>query len=185
MSNVMGQDALTMIWQDGGVGLALDSHYEKIQETFIGVNMDTLNIHDWNWVDNGTRVLNFKKLWAKASEEESAQFHYDGQCGAEYQIFYERDPTNNGKPVFEWSAYDHIPLNDSTFPTANPNKKPCGNGWWDFMHANSVDKCPDGEYILSARHCDTIYKIQRDGKIRWRLGGNKNDFKSDFTFSRQ
>lgn len=55
-------------------------------------------------------------------------------------------------------------------------------------HANSVDKTPEGDYILSARHTDTIYKVSgEDGEIIWRLGGLKSDFPIDeeWRFSRQ
>jgi hypothetical protein len=54
-------------------------------------------------------------------------------------------------------------------------------------HANSVDKTPDGDYIFSARHCDTIFKIShKDGSIVWRLGGKQSDFKTDdVKFTRQ
>ena len=39
-------------------------------------------------------------------------------------------------------------------------------------HANSVDKFPDGDYLFSGRHSDTVYKIShKDGSIVWRLSG--------------
>lgn len=54
-------------------------------------------------------------------------------------------------------------------------------------HSNSVDKTPDGDYFLSSRHTDTIYKVSgKDGHIIWRLGGKMSDFgHGDWTFSRQ
>lgn len=54
-------------------------------------------------------------------------------------------------------------------------------------HGNSIDKCPDGDYVFSARHCDTIYKIShKDGSIVWRLGGKQPSFDmGDVLFSRQ
>ena len=55
-------------------------------------------------------------------------------------------------------------------------------------HANSVDKTPDGNYLFSSRHCDTIYKISHeDGSIMWRLGGGQSDFElgEGVKFSRQ
>lgn len=53
---------------------------------------------------------------------------------------------------------------------------------------NSIDKFPDGDYLLSSRHTDTIYKISHiDGSIIWRLGGVKSDFVfgNNAKFSRQ
>lgn len=54
-------------------------------------------------------------------------------------------------------------------------------------HANSVDKVPDGDYVFSGRHCDTIFKISHvDGSIVWRLGGKNSDFEMNgIKFSRQ
>lgn len=51
---------------------------------------------------------------------------------------------------------------------------------WDYFHINSVDKDFDGNYLISARHASTIYKINGStSEIIWRLGGRR----SDFTFS--
>src|ERR1700760_3689055 len=47
----------------------------------------------------------------------------------------------------------------------------------DITHFNSIDKFPDGDYLLSSRHTDTLYKVSHlDGSIVWRLGGVKSDF---------
>lgn len=48
---------------------------------------------------------------------------------------------------------------------------------WEILHLNAIDKFDDGDYLLSARHMDAIYKIShKDGSIVWQLGGLKNDF---------
>lgn len=45
-------------------------------------------------------------------------------------------------------------------------------------HSNSIDKLPDGDYLMSARHGYALYKISaKDGSIVWRLGGKNSDFK--------
>lgn len=59
---------------------------------------------------------------------------------------------------------------------------------WDYLHINSVDKDKHGDYLLSARHFSTIFKINgTDGSIIWRLGGKHPDFKQidDWTFGFQ
>lgn len=38
---------------------------------------------------------------------------------------------------------------------------------------------------MSARHTDTIYKIDPNGTITWRLGGIESDFEADFGFAKQ
>lgn len=54
-------------------------------------------------------------------------------------------------------------------------------------HTNALDKFTDGDYLLSARHADTLYKISKDdGHIVWRLGGRFSDFEmGDWNFTRQ
>ena len=55
-----------------------------------------------------------------------------------------------------------------------------------IRHANSVDKFPDGDYLLCGRHTDTLYKISgKDGSIVWRFGGKHSDFEFDDYFSGQ
>ena len=57
-------------------------------------------------------------------------------------------------------------------------------------HSNAIDKFADGNYIISTRHADTIYKISKDdGSIIWRLhgqGGKRSDFEMiNLNFTRQ
>lgn len=61
---------------------------------------------------------------------------------------------------------------------------------WDYVHINSVDKAPDGTYLVSARHLDTIFAVSPSPdageSILWRLGGPRSSFRLDgFGFARQ
>ena len=48
---------------------------------------------------------------------------------------------------------------------------------WDWFHINAVDQNADGDYLVSARHVSTIYKVSgQDGHVIWRLGGKMSDF---------
>ena len=74
------------------------------------------------------------------------------------------DLDENHKPVWLWSAFDHLDLN--RHPMAFP----------DWNHSNSLEYSPDDKaLILSMRHQDWILKInyndgQGDGSILWKLG---------------
>ncbi|KAL4790541.1 ASST-domain-containing protein [Aspergillus venezuelensis] len=86
-----------------------------------------------------------------------------------------------GNRTFQWNAHDHIGL-DESFVFVHTDEKPNP----DYAHLNSVQKTDNGNYLLSARHCDTIYYIDGlDGHIIWRLGGRKSSFAQDFHFERQ
>lgn len=131
-----------------------------------------------------------KKVWENATIEESRAIGYDGNCTAKWQGIREVDLAT-GETVFEWSSHGNIGL-DETTKTSGKLKKKCngnlGKGGWDILHLNAADKFTDGDYLLSSRHTDTLYKIShRDKSIVWRLGGVKSDFEflGNARFSRQ
>jgi hypothetical protein len=81
-------------------------------------------------------------------------------------IFQEIDLAT-GRLLLEWRSLDHVPLTDSYAPVeAN----------WDFFHINSVDLDGDGNLLISSRSMQTVYKLDKTGKILWRLGGKRSDF---------
>ena len=56
-----------------------------------------------------------------------------------------------------------------------------------LSHINSIDKDGNGDYLVSARHTSTVYKISGvDGHIIWQLGGKQSTFtQTNFNFSFQ
>jgi len=47
----------------------------------------------------------------------------------------------------------------------------------DTQHANCIEILLDGNLLVSLRHTDTVYKLdRRSGAILWRLGGTRSDF---------
>ena len=50
----------------------------------------------------------------------------------------------------------------------------------DYMHANSIQKLPSGDLLVSARHLDTIFTVSKaDSRITWCLGGDYSNFCSN------
>lgn len=148
------------------------------------------NMHDFNVIDDGKRVLMLTKVFENATIEESHAIGFEGNCTAKWQGFKEVDLVNKER-IFEWNAHGHIGLEEST-KTGGDLQKNCnghlGKGGWDILHLNSIDKFPDGDYLISSRHTDAVYKISHlDGSIVWRLGGVKSDFEfgDNARFSRQ
>ncbi|KAF3391435.1 hypothetical protein F1880_007902 [Penicillium rolfsii] len=48
---------------------------------------------------------------------------------------------------------------------------------WDYFHINSVEKDPEGNYLISARDTCAVHKTNgTTGEIIWRLGGLRSDF---------
>lgn len=54
-------------------------------------------------------------------------------------------------------------------------------------HINSIDRFVNGDWLVSARHANTIYRISgSDGSVVWRLGGHSSSFELvGFLFSAQ
>jgi hypothetical protein len=78
-----------------------------------------------------------------------------------------------GQVLFQWSAADHIGLQESYLAAPAGSADP-----YDFFHMNSIDVAADGNLLISARHTSTIYKIERaTGAVIWRLGGKRTDFR--------
>jgi arylsulfate sulfotransferase len=82
----------------------------------------------------------------------------------------------NNQVVFEWKTEDHPELLSATDPIYYSQY--ATNSKVDYFHFNSLTIDPnDQNFILSARHTNQIYKINRiTGEIMWRFGGNIDDF---------
>jgi hypothetical protein len=73
--------------------------------------------------------------------------------------------------LFEWHSFPRVALTESY-------AKAPRRGAYDYFHINSIDVEPNGDLLVSARNTHTLYEIDRaTGKILWRLGGKRSDFK--------
>lgn len=196
VANVSGQPHLAMQDWHGQRGVILDSSYEIWKTAPMLAAGDTFqNMHAFHVVDDGKKALPLNvRHWDAPAENSIRDVGYNGTCKVGYQGFRELDLTKPGTPiVFEWEPKEHVSLNESTYIKYNGKdydgtaKDMCIRGW-DAMHVNSVDKFPDGDYLVSARHSDTLYKISHvDESIVWRLGGKTSDFEfgDNAKFARQ
>ncbi|KXT10724.1 hypothetical protein AC579_1837 [Pseudocercospora musae] len=181
VSKYRDRNVLSMIRPEVREVVLVDDAFRIIED----VPVESLNMHDLNFIDDGKHALMITRGVVNASEELSKVTGLEhGRCEANFHGILELD-TATWEPVWNWTSYDHIGFDDTSFKYG-PATDRCKHEW-DFLHANAVDKCPDGDILLSARHTDTIYKISKEtGSIIWRLGGHKNDFDaSNVNFSRQ
>ncbi len=82
-----------------------------------------------------------------------------------------------GRVLFEWHGYPQIGIKESY---SNPPKKQLGTKPfpYDYIHLNSIDEEPNGNLLISGRNTDAVYEVsRRTGKVLWRLGGKKSDFR--------
>ena len=78
---------------------------------------------------------------------------------------------NNGEVKFDWLSTDYNDMTNWLDPAFAP--KP-GEDQPDYVHFNSIDVLPDGNWLCSFRHISSILKINRadgSGDIMWRING--------------
>lgn len=186
--NVDGQDKLSMLYAVEGNAYILDEAYAVQEKVFTGVTGVTFNMHDFHTIEDGRKYLYLQRNITEASEEMSMQeLGFNGKCKVTFPGIEERD-VKSKNILWKWDGTGNIPFSDSTMNFA-PAEVRCSSHW-DYLHSNAIDKFADGNYLFSARHSDTIYKISADdGSILWRLhghGGERSDFDmGNLNFSRQ
>jgi hypothetical protein len=185
---VGGNYMFTAIYKREDAGVIVDSSYQIRKMVRWPGGHDAANMHEFSIFDNATKVLILTREEHELSWKKSQELGYDGNCIINMNGLLELDITASPpKTLFDWSLIDHISLDEITYPT-NPNvEKECQDGW-DANHCNAVDRFDNGDYLISCRHTDALYKVSREtGSILWRLGGTRSDFKfvGNAKFSRQ
>jgi len=82
-----------------------------------------------------------------------------------------------GRVLFEWHSYPQIGVGESY---SKPPPKQLGTKPfpYDYIHLNSIDEESNGNLLVSGRNTHAVYEIsRRTGKVLWRLGGKRSDFK--------
>ena len=82
-----------------------------------------------------------------------------------------------GRVLFEWHSFPEIGIRESY---SNPPKKQLGTKPfpYDYIHINSIYEEPNGNLLISGRNTHALYEVsRRTGKVLWRLGGKKSDFR--------
>lgn len=80
-----------------------------------------------------------------------------------------------GQVVWRWNSRGHIKLGETgrwwRSVLVNPKRSRFGETF-DPVHLNSIDRDGSGRLVISSRHTDAVYGIDRaSGKILWKLGG--------------
>lgn len=111
-----------------------------------------------------------------------------------YNGFYESDSTlargyvlqefdREHHLVFQWNSNQYIHPSQGYPGTYSYQKE-----GFDYCHGNAIAEDTDGNFLISFRYLNSVYKIDRKtGKVLWRLGGKSNSFRfiDDFGFSGQ
>ncbi|EXJ72866.1 uncharacterized protein A1O5_04014 [Cladophialophora psammophila CBS 110553] len=158
----------------GQTGFIISEKYEVAQQIEL---TKTYNMHEFNSVGDN-------RIITATSGDAVADLIDMGMPNKTIRVksggFREWDVTS-GKNVFEWLTADHVSVNESMMELPSELYRT-----WDSFHLNSITKDTGGDYLVSLRHTNTIYKVSgKDGSITWRLGGKYGDFQQNFNFSSQ
>jgi len=150
-----------------GVGQVLDTNYKPVTTVRTG-NGYTFDLHEFTITPRNTALVLAYERYNRSLKA------YGGPKDAKIvdNIVQEVDLAT-GLVLFEWHSFGNVSPDESNIPV--PKEK---GSEWEYFHANAVDLDNDGNFLVSSRNTSTIYKINRaTGKIMWRLGGKKSDFK--------
>lgn len=83
-----------------------------------------------------------------------------------------------GQLLWRWSSRGRIGLRETgrwwRNVLANPRRRLGGRAAFDPVHINSIDPRGEGQLVISTRHTDAVYGIDRgSGEIAWKLGGTE------------
>ena len=149
-----------------GQGVIADRNYKTIATVQAG-NGEFVDLHEFLLTDRGTALIT---IYSRARRD-LTEFG-GGRDDLVTQGMVQEIDIETGKVLFEWESLDDVELDESHWPL------PSGDiPSWDYFHINSVDEDAEGDLLVSARHTDAIYKIDRQtGEVEWRLGGKRSDF---------
>ncbi len=172
MQSYGGEPVLTwwqgrmQLYRGQGVGRIVDTSYRPVA-TVRAANGYDFDAHEFELTPAGTALLiSYVPVAWDLSD-------LGGRSDAvvEDNVVQEIDIAT-GELLFEWHALGTIGLGESYRPA--PEKR---EQMHDPFHLNSVALDSDGNVLVSARHTNAIYKIdRRTGEVLWRLGGKQSSF---------
>ncbi|KAI1255821.1 hypothetical protein MGN70_002561 [Eutypa lata] len=153
-----------------GSGIMLDENYRLFANVTTTDAFDTgADSHEFQLThDGGALVNNYNKI---------PQYDMSDAGGPRDSVLhdsaFQEIDVATGEARFTWRASEHFALHESM----NGYIFDADGGGWDWFHQNSVQKTPDGNYLISARHLSLLALISgKDGSKIWQLGGKNNDF---------
>lgn len=128
--------------------------------------------HEFRQLDNGNFLLDTYV----PEEADLRRFGGPAKAAIVSPEIQEIDP--QGRVLWRWSSHGHIGLGETRRwwhnVLSNERRRLGGLPTFDPVHLNSIEPRGQNEVVISARHTDAVYGIDRStGAIRWKLGGTK------------
>ena len=152
-----------------GTYYVLNQSYAEIAH-FSPVGYEGGDLHEFSITSDDTALI---VIYAPVQTDLSSI--NERESGWIYEGVFQEIDIETGELRFEWNASSHVNFNETykEFEDEHGSEE----SPWDFFHMNSVQKDANGDYLISARVMNCVYKISgEDGSIIWRLGGKASDF---------
>lgn len=152
-----------------GQGEIYDTNYQHVATVKAGNGYD-MDLHEFTLTPQGTALI----LAYKAVPGDTTSAPGGGRKdGLVHENVMQEVDVETGKVLVQWVGSKDISFSESWNTVPKDPTIP-----YDYMHLNSVDLTKDGNIVISARATHAYYKINRKtGKLMWRMGGKKSDFK--------
>jgi Arylsulfotransferase (ASST) len=129
--------------------------------------------HEFRELDSGNVLVD---TYAPATKVNLSRFGGPAKASAVFAEVQEIDP--DGRVVWRWNSRGKIGLEETGRWWRNvlSNSKDSAGGvaTFDPVHVNSIEPRGADEVVVSMRHTDAIYGIERStGDILWKLGGTE------------
>ena len=148
--------------------IQFDSSYKEVFKISAAGGLSG-DLHEFVVTENGTALITvYEIVSTDLSELGKSSIGYIWDC------LVQEIKIATGELKFQWRASDHYKVSDTFRPIDDDG----GDGRsFDFFHINSIDKDPQGNYLISSRNMHTITYISgATGETIWILGGRGNMF---------
>lgn len=139
-------------------------------DSFTTVDGIVPDVHDFQITTNHTYLL----AGASDSLADLSAFQFNGMPGSPTThllgfVVQEFDEDHN--LLFQWDSNDHIAF-QAAYGFYGYNAAA-----YDYCHGNAIAEDKDGHLLLSFRHLNAVYRIDRyTGEVLWQLGGKNSSF---------
>lgn len=158
----------TFISSNGVQTVILDNNFNSL-DTISSVNTSQ-DVHDIQIADNGNWLLTTIYF----DTVDLSAYTFNGVQGSITTVIKGggvQEIDGSGNLIFDWNSNDYI------FPTETYDFYGYSDNVFDYCHINAIEEDDDGHILISFRHLNAVYKINRlTGSVIWKLGGNSSDF---------
>jgi hypothetical protein len=168
-----GEQVITFVEGNGPTGyrfghfVILDSSYQPIAQFQIGNGYTGGDLHEFLLTPEGTAIVGVYHPIVWDLSPAGGPRH-----GVALDNIIQELEIDTGRVLFEWHSLDDVAIDETIRSIPAEPDEP-----FDYFHLNSIDRDDNGDYYVSARHTNAIYKIAgATGAVAWRLNGERSDF---------